>query len=135
VNALITEIRELIRAARQAVVHSVDLIQVFTNFEIGRRIVEHEQQGSERNLRSMRKFYSLYAHRVPDNVPAASEKLTQGQKRRMSQGELISENAHLPIWQMPSAKSASPFTLSWSQYVFLIYVERKQKGGSKRPVC
>ncbi|MEZ5580407.1 MAG: hypothetical protein R3F40_13935 [Candidatus Competibacteraceae bacterium] len=28
--------------------HSVDLIQVLTNFEIGRRIVEHEQGGKER---------------------------------------------------------------------------------------
>jgi len=41
VNALISEIRELILSARGAVVHSVDLIQVLTNFEIGRRIVEH----------------------------------------------------------------------------------------------
>ena len=47
-NGLIGELRELIRSARQSVVHSVDLIQVWTNFEIGRRIVEHEQQGSER---------------------------------------------------------------------------------------
>ena len=152
-NALITEIRELIRAARQAVVHSVDLIQVFTNFEIGRRIVEHEQQGSERaeygkqtikelatdltaefgkgyserNLRSMRKFYLLYAHRVSDNVPAASEKLTQGQKRRMPSGELAFGDAYVPIWQMPSAKSASPFTLSWSQYVFLISIDNNDE--------
>jgi hypothetical protein len=48
VKALLAEIRETVRAARQAVVHSVDLIQVLTNFEIGRRIVEHEQQGAER---------------------------------------------------------------------------------------
>jgi hypothetical protein len=46
VNALISEIRELILSARRAVVHSVDLIQVLTNFEIGRRIVEHEQWGA-----------------------------------------------------------------------------------------
>ena len=47
-NGLIAEIRQLVCFARQAVVHSVDLIQVLTNFEIGRRIVEHEQQGAER---------------------------------------------------------------------------------------
>jgi hypothetical protein len=45
---LIAEIRELIRSARRAVLHSVDLIQVMTNFEIGRRIVEQEQGGEER---------------------------------------------------------------------------------------
>ncbi|SFE67558.1 hypothetical protein [Nitrosomonas sp. Nm166] len=49
---LIHEIRGLIRTARQAVVHSVDLIQVLTNFEIGRRIVEHEQNRG-RSGRSM----------------------------------------------------------------------------------
>jgi hypothetical protein len=47
-KALLANIRELILSARKAVVHSVDLIQVFTNLEIGRRIVEHEQQGAER---------------------------------------------------------------------------------------
>ncbi|MFZ1574863.1 MAG: hypothetical protein WAT36_06455 [Chromatiaceae bacterium] len=41
-SALIGELRELIRSARQAVVQSVDVIQVLTNFEIGRRIVEHD---------------------------------------------------------------------------------------------
>ena len=47
-NELLHEIRDLIQSARRAVVHSVDLIQVMTNFEIGRRIVEHEQGGEER---------------------------------------------------------------------------------------
>lgn len=41
-DAFFKEIREFILAARSAVVRSVDTIQVMTNFEIGRRIVEHE---------------------------------------------------------------------------------------------
>jgi hypothetical protein len=45
---LICELLDLVRSARQAVVHSVNVIQVLTNFEIGRRIVVHEQQGKER---------------------------------------------------------------------------------------
>ena len=131
-NALLTDIRELIVSARKAVVHSVDLIQVVTNFDIGRRIVEHEQQGaerakygkqsiqelakqltgefgkgfSERNLRSMRKFYLLYSDRFPEEY-------------RTSSGGLTINASLLRIWQMPSAKSSHPFTLSWSQYVFL----------------
>lgn len=47
-NDLIHEIRSLIQSARRAVVQSVDLIQVMTYFEIGLRIVKHEQQGAER---------------------------------------------------------------------------------------
>jgi len=42
-NTLYERIRELILAARQTVARGVDLVQVHTNFEIGRHIVEHEQ--------------------------------------------------------------------------------------------
>jgi len=116
-NDLLREVRDLILSARKAVVHSVDLIQVLTNFEIGRRIVEHEQGGAERaeygrtllkglaasltaefgrgfskrNLEYMRKFYLAYQDRL--------------------------------IAQMPSAQFISPFKLSWSQYVFLISID------------
>ncbi len=91
---LLTEIRELILSARKAVVHSVDLIQVLTNFEIGRRIVEYEQQGEKRaaygvailadlamaltsefgkgfsltNLKLMRKFYQTYREQIGQTV-------------------------------------------------------------------
>jgi hypothetical protein len=41
-------IRTLILSARQSVARGVDLLQVHTNYEIGRRIVEQEQQGAER---------------------------------------------------------------------------------------
>ena len=45
---LYERIRELVLAARQTVARGVDLVQVHTNFEIGRHIVEHEQQGDTR---------------------------------------------------------------------------------------
>ena len=86
---LVTEVRHLIQAARGGVVSVVNTFQVMTNFEIGRRIVEHEQKGekraaygtellkelsarltkefgkgfSERNLEYMRKFYLLWQSR------------------------------------------------------------------------
>ncbi len=174
-NALIREVRELIRSARQAVVHSVDLIQVLANFEIGRRIVEHEQQGEKRaeygksvlkelsatlteefgrgfsrsNLEYMRKFYLTYQDRLLEIVQAPSAKclsdqksqtpsgklqapqksqmpsgkLSLPQKGQTLSGELPEAGNPLPIWQMPSAKSAAPFKLSWSQYVFLIAID------------
>ena len=46
--SLLKEIRQLITAARSAVVQSIDYIQVHTCFKIGRRIVEHEQKGLSR---------------------------------------------------------------------------------------
>jgi hypothetical protein len=45
---LITKFRGLIHSARHAVATTVNTLQVLTNFEIGRRIIEHEQKGAER---------------------------------------------------------------------------------------
>jgi hypothetical protein len=41
-------IRELIAGAHTTVARSVDLVQVHTNFEIGRRIVQEELRGEDR---------------------------------------------------------------------------------------
>jgi hypothetical protein len=48
IGSLITEIRDLILSARHAAATTVNTLHVLTNFEIGRRIVEHEQKGTER---------------------------------------------------------------------------------------
>ncbi|MEK6303749.1 MAG: DUF1016 N-terminal domain-containing protein [Acidobacteriota bacterium] len=47
-RAFFDDIRELIVSARTSVARGVDLVQVHTNFEIGRRIVEQEQKGKGR---------------------------------------------------------------------------------------
>ena len=152
-NPLIGEILELIRSARQLVVRSVDLIQVLTNFEIGRRIVEHEQQGAERaqygkallrelsteltaefgrgfsrtNLEYMRKFYLAYKDRSPEISQISSGKSLANQKSQTTSGKSLSDDSPLPIWQTSSAKSASPFKLGWSQYVFLIGIDNSEE--------
>ena len=90
VTDLFRQIRGLILSARNAAFRSVDTIQVFTNYEVGRLIVEHEQQGARRagcgqlvlkelsrrladefgrvfsltNLKLMRKFYLLNKERI-----------------------------------------------------------------------
>jgi hypothetical protein len=92
-------IRELIAGARTTVARGVDLVQVHTNFEIGRRIVEEEQRGEDRaaygeevvraladrltgefgkgfsisNLAYMRTFYLLYQDRRPILQTASGE--------------------------------------------------------------
>jgi hypothetical protein len=47
-KAFFEEIKDLIHSARATVARGVDLVQVYTNFEIGRRIVEQEQKGKDR---------------------------------------------------------------------------------------
>ena len=87
---LVTELRGLIQSARHAAATTVNTLQVLTNFEIGRRIVEHEQKGAKRaeygkellkelsarlkeefgrgfsedNLYNMRRFYLVWKDRV-----------------------------------------------------------------------
>ena len=46
--ALYSSIRSLVLSARNTVARGVDLVQVRTHFEIGRHIVEYEQQGEAR---------------------------------------------------------------------------------------
>ncbi|MFH1361692.1 MAG: DUF1016 N-terminal domain-containing protein, partial [bacterium] len=86
---LFNEVRQKIIAARFIAVKNINAIQVLTNFEVGRLIVEHEQVGKTRagygketikelskslsaefgrgfsssNLEYMRKFYLLYQDR------------------------------------------------------------------------
>ena len=56
IATLLADIRGLILAARRAVIRSVDILQVVTSFEIGRRIVEQEQQGdTQGGIRQIRR--------------------------------------------------------------------------------
>jgi len=146
---LLKEIRQLIIAARSAVVQSVDYIQVHTCFHIGRKIVEHEQKGlsraeygkqtlkelarkltdefgrgySERNLEYMRKFYLLYKDRLTKISQMASAKLNDGSKSQMGPDKSMDFQAS-GISQTQSAKfGKSAFSLGWSQYVFLMGIK------------
>jgi hypothetical protein len=100
-SSLLTEVRQLIQSARRSVSTVVDTFQVMTNFEIGRRIVEHEQKGAKRaaygaellkelsarlteefgrgfskaNLEYMRRFYLEWESRVSPIAQTVSGQL------------------------------------------------------------
>jgi predicted nuclease of restriction endonuclease-like (RecB) superfamily len=133
VSGLLKEIRGLITAARSAVARSIDYIQVYAYFEIGRRIVEYEQKGVHRaeygkamlialsdklteefgkgfsrsNLQNMRNFYIIYRDRCIQKCQMPSGKLIGGSKSQVVSGGSIK-----PV-----------FNLSWSQYVFLVGIK------------
>lgn len=144
---LVTELRGLIQSARHAVATTVNTLQVMTNFEIGRRIVEHEQKGAERaeygdllmrtlaeqltaefgrgfskrNLDYMRRFYLDYADRLPRIVQKPSAQLSDPAICQKPSGKL----PLTPIGQTPSDQL--PFTLSWSQYVLLLTIKNPEE--------
>jgi len=127
IASLVEQVRSLVHSARRAAASSVNTLQVRTNFEIGRLIVEHEQRGSrradygelvirtladklgaefgrgfsKRNLEYMRQFYAEYTTRS---------------------GQI----AQKPSAQLPSPWPA-PFTLSWSHYVLLLTIKNPEE--------
>lgn len=141
---LVSEIRQLVANARQAAASTVNTLQVLTNFEIGRRIVEHEQKGesraaygakllkelsatltaelgkgfSEDNLALMRKFYLVFSSRI-DISETPSRKLTSGIEPVIAYGLIDAKS----ITNSSTAKSVKPFALSWSHYVLLLTIK------------
>jgi predicted nuclease of restriction endonuclease-like (RecB) superfamily len=138
---LVKEIRDLVQSARRTAAQNVNTLQVVTNFEIGRRIVEYEQRGSKRaaygkqifddlsqklttefgkgfstrNLRYMRDFYVEYHDTVPQIPQTVSGKLP------------AKTQTETPIMQTLSAKLPNNFTLSWSHYVFLMNINNRDE--------
>ena len=136
IASLIERVRTLIHSARRAAASSVNALQVRTNFEIGRLIVEHEQQGryravygketfvhlsasltaefgrgfSRANLEYMRKFYLVWRHRSAPISQKPSGKLPSTVNP-----------------QTPSRNSRAVFTLSWSHYVLLLTIKNPEE--------
>ncbi len=132
-NSFFDEIRGLIVSARTAVAQGVNLVQVLTSFEIGRRIIEQEQKGTGRaaygqevivalatrlagefgrgfsrsSLEYMRKFYFLYRERAPISQSVIG-KLKPFEKGQSLTGQLANPR---------------PFTISWTHYIFLLGIK------------
>jgi len=126
---LYQKIAELLQAARQSVVRTINHTMVHTYFEIGRMIVEDEQQGEERagygkqvlkilsqrlqkefgkgfsqdNLERMKRFYLLYSKAISATV------------LRKSEDDSIPQTLSAKL-QMPD------FKLSWSHYLKLMCI-------------
>ncbi len=135
-SKLLQDIRSLITIGRSLAVQNINRLQVITNFKIGHRIVEEEQQGAARaeygkliipelsahlktefgrgfsrsNLEYMRKFYLTYQSRV-----SGISQTTSGKSKSTPKPLTLKEN------------NVSPFLLSWSQYVFLISLDNENE--------
>jgi predicted nuclease of restriction endonuclease-like (RecB) superfamily len=115
-------IRELIAGARATVARGVDLVQVHTNFEIGRRIIQEEQRGKDR---------AAYGKEV---VKALADRLTGEFGKGFSTSSLAYMRSFYLLYQDRNLIFQSvtgelgpsplrPFTLSWTHYVLLLGVK------------
>jgi hypothetical protein len=131
-DALLLSVIDLLETGRQIAARSVNALLTMTYWQVGQRLVEHEQGGaeradygsgllkrlsrdlqarlgrgfSERNLEQMRQFYLQWL--ISQTLFASSDQVTP-----------------IQISQTASAKLATgvqyqPFPLSWSHYVWLI---------------
>ena len=137
-SSLLTEIRALVQAARATASRQVNSLVVLTNFEVGRRIVLHEQGGEARaeygrgvlkalsaqlsdefgrgwsvdNLALMRRFYLTYRGRREISETAST--ISEGTGAMDISQALVAT---------PGPSNSTPFSLSWSQYVFLVRID------------
>lgn len=138
-DAILSDIVDLLEAARRASVRVVNTIMAATYWEIGRRVVELEQGGRKkadygqqlidrlvidltsrfgrgfgrRNLFQMRAFYLAYPKIV--QTPSAQLESTTSEQSPLMQLVLFSESDLSTL--------AHQFPLSWSHYVALLSVK------------
>jgi len=131
---LFISVKQLIENAKSSIVRNINTAMLLTYFEIGKVIIENEQDGKDRaeyaketlknlskqltkefgrgysvdNLQWMRKFYLMYQNRI-------SEKY-----------ETVSRNsAEAVIYESVSRNSF--FSLSWSHYIQLMKIENSDE--------
>ena len=112
---LFTKIAELIESARQKIATTVNLAMVYTYFEIGRMIIEDEQQGKTRA--------DYGKHILKDLSKRLTEKFGKGfSERNIEQMRQFYRAYSIP--QTPSAELKKyRFMLSWSHYLILMRID------------
>ena len=135
-SPFVEDIKELLRSAKERVVTAINIAMVYTNYEIGRRIVEEEQKGSNRakygeevlqqlskaltdefgrgysyrNLKLIRQFYLIYSN---DEIPQSLIAQSQDQIRQTP----FAQSQHYPV-----TKKQRQFFLSWGHYIRLMRI-------------
>jgi hypothetical protein len=118
-STLYASIRALVESARSTIARGVDLVQVHTNFEIGRHIVEFEQRGDQRATYGDA-LLTLLAERLTAEFGKGFGRSNIGYCRSF----YVAYASRVPIVQTASGQLVRPFTLSWSHYVFLLGIKK-----------
>ena len=149
-NPLVNRIAELIDEARGRTVAVVNTTMVYTYYEIGRMIVEDEQQGEKRadygkqvligvakqltakygkgfsysNLRQIRQFYLIYSefdkHCLSNSNAACQIQKSETLSLKTSDEKVQTLSEELQVFDN---KVYPKFSLSWSHYLKLMRIE------------
>lgn len=111
-NLLFSKVAELIELARKKVITTVNLTMVHTYFEIGKMIVEEEQEGKER---------AKYGKHVLKDL---SKRLTEKFGKGFSVENLDRMRFFYKTYAAAiSSTDLTKFNLSWSHYLVLMRIE------------
>ena len=109
-DRLYNNVSDLLKAAQEAVLRTVNTTMVATYFEIGRMIVEEEQDGKER---------AKYGDQL---ISELSKKLTS----EFGKGFSLTNIKQMRSFYISYSKSqtlSDQFKLSWSHYLFLMRID------------
>ena len=146
---LVEGIGALLEEARRASSRAVNAVLTATYWEIGRRIVEHEQQGAERaeygkqvlarlsadlgarfgrgfgvdNLQRFRVFYLTHGPEAISATPSRESPPEQAGEKHATLSRISAQASSAPS---PLADLAGRFPLPWSAYVRLLAVKSEQ---------
>ena len=113
-NQLANRISELLISARKKVLQTVNHTMVLTYFEIGRMIVEEEQNGKQR---------ADYGKHI---IKSLSERLTKEFGKGFSQRNLEQIRQFYSVYSKTQTLSAE-FNLSWSHYMKLMRIDNEDE--------
>ncbi|WP_281635885.1 DUF1016 N-terminal domain-containing protein [Flavobacterium marginilacus] len=149
-KVIFKQVAELLQNARQQVLRTVNSTMVYTYFEIGRIIVEEEQNGKDRaeygkqllkglseqltkefgkgfslvNIENMRKFYLTYS------ISETVSRIFQIQKTQSLTGEFKFGKAQSLTGVFENQKTQSLisfFKLTWTHYIFLMRIDDEKE--------
>lgn len=112
-NSFLEQVKSLLFEAQQRVVHSVNSIMVQTYFELGKQIVEHEQEG---------KNYANYGEYL---LEALSENLTKEFGKGNSKRNLELIRKFYLTYKI--AKSPISQSISWTHYLHLMRIQNEDE--------
>lgn len=146
-KALFQQVAVLLQNARQQVLRTINSTMVYTYFEIGRMIVEEEQNGKDRaeygkqllkglsqqltkefgkgfslrNLEQIRKFYKTYS------ISSTMSTILENKKTQTPSAESNDNISQTLSTELNSQTFFSVFKLTWSHYVFLMRIDDEKE--------
>lgn len=144
-KTFVNDIKQIVSTAKFQSYKAINLMQVASNWLVGKRIVEQEQKGaakaeygkqiikiasdaltqefgkgySETNIRNYRKFYLMFNKLVIQQAVPAKSELAQPKSRTLS----VKFNSVELLNDINQIRQALPAELSWTHYERLIRVE------------